>query len=90
MVSQTIMFSEGDKVKIIYSHELQDLHLIGLSGQCGIVTKCVLDGHSLGAFIQIERGKNKGEEWFVPIRSIQTEKAINRLKSIAVLKQKKV
>lgn len=84
------MVREGDEARIIYSKELSELRLVGLAGQRGVITKCVLSGKNPGVFIHIEIGKNKGEEWFIPLQSIQTPSDVNKIRNKAILRSTKI
>ena len=84
------MIKEGEEAKIIYSRELADMRLICLVGQRGVITKCVISGRMPGAYIQIEVGKNKGEEWYIPLKSIQTASDVNKIRNMAILRSTKL
>lgn len=81
------MIKKGSVVKIVYCRKLQDMGLLPLVCQIGTVTECRFDNkHNPGAFVLITNGISKGEEWFVPLRSLQTKEVVKRLKSENILK----
>ncbi len=84
------MIECGEEARVIYSKQLHDMRLISLVGQRGVIVKCILSGRTPGAFILIDIGKNKGEEWFIPIQSIQTATDVDRLRNTAILKSTKI
>ena len=80
--------SKGSTIKIIYCRKLQEYGLINLVGQTAVITECLFDNkNNPGAYVIIIKGINKGEEWFIPLRSIQTRESINKLRSDAILRQ---
>ena len=82
------MISNGSTVKIAYCKKLQELNLVFLVGQTAVITETRFKNiKTPGAFVIITKGVNKGEEWFVPLRSLQTKETINRLRSADVLKR---
>lgn len=84
------MLKEGDDVKIVYSARLMDMKLVQLVGQRGIVAKVVRRKKNSGAYIEIVRGKNAGEEWFIPMSSIQTQESLNRLRNLGLISSTKI
>lgn len=82
------MINKGSIVKIAYCKKLQEFELVFLVGQSAVISECRFDNvRNPGAFVIITKGVNKGEEWFVPLRSLQTKETINKLRSANVLKQ---
>lgn len=82
------MIDKGTIVKIAYCKKLQEFDLVFLVGQTACISECRFDNvKNPGAFCIITKGVNKGEEWFIPLRSLQTKETINRLRSANVLKQ---
>lgn len=81
------MISNGNTVKIVYSIQLQDNKLLFLAGQTGTVTECLFKHRrNPGAFVTITKGRNIGEEWFIPLRSLQTRETVNRMRNEVVLR----
>lgn len=84
------MLRDGDEIRVVYSSKLVDMKLIPLIGQRGIVNKVVRRKRNSGAFVQITKGKNHGEEWFVPQASIQTPESLNKMRSLGLIKSTKI
>lgn len=84
------MISEGDEVRIIYSNELCADRLLFLIGQRGYVIKCAISNKSPGVYVVIENGKNRGEEWYIPLKSIQSAADVNKIRNTAILKSIKL
>lgn len=80
--------SAGSIIKIVYCKKLQEYGLLKLVGQTACITECLFNNvKNPGAYVIITKGVNKGEEWFIPLRSIQTRESINKLRSDAILRQ---
>lgn len=84
------MLKEGDKVRVVYSSALIDMKLMFLCGQRGTVVRCHFMNKTPGAEIYIEKGKSAGEEWFVPLQSIQSEFSVDKIRKISMLTSFKV
>jgi hypothetical protein len=84
------MLKDGDEIKIVYSTKLADMQLIPLVGQRAIILKVVRRKRNSGAYVQITKGKNHGEEWFIPQPSIQTPETLNKLRTLGLIKSTKI
>lgn len=84
------MLRDGDIVKIIYSTKLLEMKLVHLVGQSGIVAKVVRRHKNSGAYIEITKGRSVGEEWFIPMSSIQTQETLNRLRNLGLITSTKI
>lgn len=84
------MLREGDKVKVNYSSELMQMKLLFLCGQSGTVVKCQFASKTPGAYVYIEKGKSAGQEWYIPLQSIQSEYGVDKMRKVAMLKQLKI
>lgn len=79
---------QGEIVKIKYSKALLQLGLCELVNRKAQVTKVVYNKRNKerGAFLIPQSGRLKGEEWFIPIQSIESDETINRLRNKGILK----
>lgn len=79
---------QGEIVKIKYSKALLQLGLCELVSRKAQVTKVVYNKRNKerGAFLIPQSGRLKGEEWFIPIQSIESAETINRLRNKGILK----
>ena len=84
------MPKENEEVRIIYSNELAKMRLMNLVSQRGIVTKVKPNGKTPGVFVLIHAGKSAGEEWFVPMQSVQTKGDLDRIRNFGMLKSVKL
>jgi hypothetical protein len=85
------MLKTGEYVKIVCSDELVSQRLVGLVNQKGYITLCK-NGNtkSIGAWVKITKGRNKGEEWFIPKQSIQTQMDVDCARNDAILRSIKI
>ena len=84
------MLKDGDKVRVVYSSALIDMKLMFLCGQRGTVVKCHFMNKTPGALVYIEKGKSAGEEWYVPLQSIQSEFSVDKIRKTGMLKSFKM
>lgn len=79
---------QGEIVKIKYSKALLQLGLCELVSRKAQVTKVVYNKRNKerGAFLIPQSGRLKGEEWFIPIQSIESAETTNRLRNKGILK----
>lgn len=79
---------QGEIVKIKYSKALLQLGLCELVSRKAQITKVVYNKRNKerGAFLIPQSGRLKGEEWFIPIQSIESAETINRLRNKGILK----
>ncbi len=82
------MIQQGEIVRIKYSKPLLQLGLCELVTREAQVTKVVYNQRNKerGAFVIPQTGKLKGEEWYIPIQSIESVSSINRLRNKGLLK----
>lgn len=82
------MIQQGEIVRIKYSQPLLQLGLCELVTREAQVTKVVYNQRNKerGAFVIPQTGKLKGEEWYIPIQSIESVSSINRLRNKGLLK----
>lgn len=85
------MIKVGDEIKIVISEKLREQKLSFLCSQSGIVS-CVKLGNikNPGAFVTITKGRNKGEEWFIPFRSIRTHSIVEKIRNMSMVMAVKV
>lgn len=76
----------GDKIKIVYSKQLQYWNLLMLVGQRGKVLESGLSESTSGYWVKIISGKNSGEEWFVPVQSLLTLEMEQKKRNIKLIK----
>lgn len=85
------MLRKGDTVTIVHSNDLAELELEELVGKEAIVTCIVRKGHRVrGVYLVPMAGRYKRQEWFVPIQSIKSKAAIDRMRSEQILQQTKL
>lgn len=84
------MLKDGDEVRIVYSAKLMDMKLVTLVGQRGVVTKIIRRKKNSGAYVKVTKGRSAGEEWFIPLASIQTQEALNRMRSLGLIKSTRI
>lgn len=79
---------QGEIVKIKYSKALLQLGLCELVSRKAQITKIVYNKRNKerGAFLIPQSGRLKGEEWFIPIQSIESVETINQLRNKGILK----
>ena len=79
---------QGEIVKIKYSKALLQLGLCELVSRKAQITKIVYNKRNKerGAFLIPQSGRLKGEEWFIPIQSIESAETINQLRNKGILK----
>lgn len=82
------MMQQGEIVKIKYSKALLQLGLCELVSRKAQITKIVYNKRNKerGAFLIPQSGRLKGEEWFIPIQSIESAETINQLRNKGILK----
>ena len=81
------MISIGDKVKVVYSHQLADMRLIPFVGKTGEVIEIkITDTKTPGVWLRIPNELDEAEEWFVPIQSIRTKEYYYRKHNTKILK----
>lgn len=82
------MIQQGEIVKIKYSKALLQLGLCELVTRKAQVTKVVYNKRNKekGVYLIPQTGRLKGEEWYIPIQSIESLAAINRLRNKGILK----
>lgn len=78
---------QGEIVKIIYSKALLQLHLCELVGRKAQVTKIVYNKRDKerGVYLIPQSGRLKGEEWFIPIQSIESVETLNKMRNKGIL-----
>jgi len=64
--------------------------LIKLVSQRGFVTKINVKGRTPGAFVLINIGKSAGEEWYIPLQSIQSQESVDKMRNLSMLKSIKI
>lgn len=85
------MLKNGDTVTIAYSKDLALLELEELVGKEAIVTQIVKkDNRVKGVYLVPLTGKLRRQEWFIPIKSIKSQAAVDRMRSEQMLKQTKL
>lgn len=79
---------QGEIIKIKYSKALFQLGLCELITRKAQVIKIVYNERNKerGAFVIPQSGRLKGEEWFIPIQSIESSSTINKLRNKSILK----
>lgn len=79
----------GEKVKIKYSRALLELGLCELVTRKATVEKPVLNsrGKLRGAFVIPASGRLKGEEWYIPIQSIECFSSIEQMRTLGIIKK---
>lgn len=81
------MIKVGDKVKIVYSHQLADMKMIPLVNRMGeILDIKIKDTKTPGVWLKILNDLDETEEWFVPIQSIRTKEYYYRKRNTKILK----
>lgn len=81
------MIKVGDKVKIVYSHQLADMKMIPLVNRMGeILDIKIKDTKTPGVWLKILNDLDEVEEWFVPIQSIRTKEYYYRKRNTKILK----
>ncbi len=81
------MIKVGDKVKIVYSHQLADMKMIPLVNRMGeILDIKIKDTKTPGVWLKILNDLDEAEEWFVPIQSIRTKEYYYRKRNTKILK----
>ncbi len=81
------MIKVGDKVKIVYSHQLADMKMIPLVNRMGeILDIKIKDTKTPGVWLKILNELDEAEEWFVPIQSIRTKEYYYRKRNTKILK----
>lgn len=81
------MISIGDKVKVVYSHQLADMKLIPLVSKVGEVIEIkISDTKTPGVWLKIPNEFDEAEEWFVPIQSIRTKEYYYHKNNMKILK----
>jgi len=81
------MIKVGDKVKIVYSHQLADMKMIPLVNRIGeILDIKIKDTKTPGVWLKILNELDEAEEWFVPIQSIRTKEYYYRKRNTKILK----
>ena len=81
------MIKVGDKVKIVYSHQLADMKMIPLVNRRGeILDIKIKDTKTPGVWLKILNELDEAEEWFVPIQSIRTKEYYYRKRNTKILK----
>lgn len=85
------MLKNGDTVTIAYSKDLALLELGELVGKEAIVTQIVKkDNRVKGVYLVPLTGRLRHQEWFIPIKSIKSQAAVDRMRSEQMLKQTKL
>lgn len=80
------MIKIGDKVKVVYSHQLADMKMIPLVNRMGEVLDIkVKNTKTPGVWLKILNELDEAEEWFVPIQSIRTREYYYRKKNTKIL-----
>lgn len=81
------MIQQGEIVKIKYSKALLELGLCELVTREAQVTKVLYNRRKKerGAYLIPQSGRLKGEEWFIPIQSIESIDRINKLRNCLIL-----
>lgn len=79
----------GDIVKIKYTKELESIGLAELAGRKAMIAMIVMDdnGKRKGIYAIPRTGKFKGEEWYIPISSVESEDRIDYLRSKEIIKK---
>ena len=81
------MIKVGDKVKIVYSHQLADMKMIPLVNRMGEIFDIkIKDTKTPGVWLKILNELDEAEEWFVPIQSIRTKEYYYRKRNTKILK----
>lgn len=81
------MLKIGDDVRIIYSNQLLEMGLVPLVGTRGIVTECKFMNKTPGAYVKITtKGRNYDKEWYIPLKSIQSNEDIDKMRRLSMLK----
>lgn len=80
---------EGEVVKIKYSKQLLQLRLCELVTRKAVVTKVAYNdlGNVRGAYVIPQTGRLRGQEWYIPIQSIESQSDINRLRNHSTIRQ---
>lgn len=81
------MIQQGEIVKIKYSRALLELGLCELVTREAQVTKVLYNRRKKerGAYLIPQSGRLKGEEWFIPIQSIESIDRISKLRNCIIL-----
>lgn len=79
------MIYKGDKVTIKISRDLLVMGLGPLIGKSGVVTDVLTSNKTPGAMVKLSERVMDYSNWFVPIRSIVTERAKSKKKKIKML-----
>lgn len=82
------MIQQGEIVRIKYSKVLLQLRLCELVTREAQVVKIVYNekGKESGAFVILRTGRLKGQEWYIPIQSIESISTMNRVRNKGILK----
>lgn len=81
------MICKGDKVTIKISCDLLIMGLSPLIGKSGIITEVLTDNKTPGAMVKLSERVMDYSLWFVPIRSIVTERAKSKSKKLQILNE---
>lgn len=84
-----MMLKKGDVVKIRYSKELEEIKLGKLVNHKAIVTLPVYNdkGKCRGAYVIPRIGFLRKEEWYIPIKSIESDDTINSFRALDIIKK---
>lgn len=81
------MICKGDKVTIKISRDLLIMGLSPLIGKSGIITEVLTENKTPGAMVKLTERVMDYSIWFVPIRSIVTERAKTKNKKLQMLNE---